>query len=84
MTRITAILKENFPDAGISAREVRKASDAAYKAYEAHMADIRAKGQEIIKSARAQHKRIIVLAGRPYHADPEVNHGIDKLITRRG
>ncbi len=29
-------------------------------------------------------RRIIVLAGRPYHVDPEVNHGIDTLITRHG
>ena len=39
---------------------------------------------EIIDEARRQGKRIIVLAGRPYHVDPEVNHGIDHLITRHG
>ena len=45
---------------------------------------IRAKGVEIIERARAEGRRIIVLAGRPYHVDPEVNHGIDTLITRFG
>ena len=40
------------------------------------MAQIRVKGSEIIDEARRQGKRIIVLAGRPYHVDPEINHGI--------
>ena len=48
------------------------------------MAKIRVKGSEIIDEARRQGKRIIVLAGRPYHVDPEVNHGIDQLIIRQG
>ena len=69
---------------GISEREVQAAADAAYAEYEAHMAKIRVKGSEIIDEARRQGKRIIVLAGRPYHVDPEVNHGIDTLITRAG
>ena len=69
---------------GISEKEVQEAADAAYAEYEAHMAKIRVKGSEIIDEARRQGKRIIVLAGRPYHVDPEVNHGIDRLITRHG
>lgn len=32
----------------------------------------------------ANHKRGIVLAGRPYHVDPEINHGIPELITSYG
>ena len=69
---------------GISEKEVQEAADAAYAEYEAHMAKIRVKGSEIIDEARRQGKRIIVLAGRPYHVDPEVNHGIDQLIIRQG
>ena len=38
------------------------------------MALVRQKGEQIIEKARAEHRRIIVLAGRPYHVDPEVNH----------
>ena len=48
------------------------------------MADIRAEGQRIVMQARAEGKSIIVLAGRPYHADPEINHGIHKLICALG
>ena len=80
--KLTAILQKHFPD--ITLREVRRASDAAYAAYEAHMADIRAKGEEMIAKAREEGRRIIVLIGRPYHVDPEVNHGIDKLIAGFG
>ena len=80
--KLTAILQKHFPD--ITLREVRHASDAAYAAYEAHMADIRQKGEEMIAKAREEGRRIIVLIGRPYHVDPEVNHGIDKLIAGFG
>ena len=69
---------------GISQREVQEAADEAYAEYASHMAKIRARGGEIITEARRQGKRIIVLAGRPYHVDPEVNHGIDRLIVRHG
>lgn len=69
---------------GISKAEVQAAADAAYAEHARHLAAIRAKGEEIIAEARKQGKHIIVLAGRPYHVDPEVNHGIDRLITRCG
>lgn len=45
---------------------------------------MRQKGAEIIDRARAEGKRILCLAGRPYHADPEINHGIDLLLTSLG
>ena len=80
--KMTDILQKHFPD--IRLAEVRAASDAAYAAYEAYMADLRAKGEEMIAQARAEGRRIIVLIGRPYHVDPEINHGIDKLIAGFG
>ena len=76
------ILSREFPD--IKRGEVRAAADAAYAEYANHMSLIRREGERIIRQARAEGRRIIVLAGRPYHVDPEVNHGIDTLITRFG
>ena len=38
----------------------------------------------MIAEARRQKLPIIILSGRPYHLDPEINHGIDKLITSLG
>ena len=83
---VRKMAKEVLPKyfGGISEKEVQAAADAAYAEHEAHMAQIRVKGSEIIDEARRQGKRIIVLAGRPYHVDPEINHGIDHLITRYG
>ena len=80
---VRKMAKEVLPKyfGGISEKEVQAAADAAYAEHEAHMAQIRVKGSEIIDEARRQGKRIIVLAGRPYHVDPEINHGIDHLIT---
>ncbi len=80
--KLYAILSKHFPT--LTQREVQQASDAAYAAYEAYMADVRAKGEEMVAAARRQGRRIIVLAGRPYHVDPEINHGIDKLIEGFG
>ena len=62
---------------------ISNAIKLAYAEYKAHMMDTRNKAKEMIKEARKQGKRIIVLAGRPYHIDPEVNHGIDKLIIKQ-
>ena len=80
--KIHAVLQREFP--GIQRSEVKAAADAAYAEYERHMALIRAEGDRMIRQARAEGRRIIVLAGRPYHVDPEVNHGIDTLITQFG
>ncbi len=72
--KIYNVLQRYFPD--ISKAEVREAGDAAYAEYARHMARIRGEGARIMEQARA--------GGRPYHADPEVSHGIDTLITRSG
>ena len=68
----------------IPLKEVKGAVKSAYKELYDYKARIRAKGSEIIERARAERRRIIVLAGRPYHIDPEVNHGIDNLIVKLG
>ncbi len=75
-------LTKSWP--GLDKTAVRAAIDAAYAEYARHMQQVREKGAAIIDAARAQGKHIIVLAGRPYHVDPEVNHGIDQLIIRQG
>ena len=71
-----------FP--GITRKEVRKAVDDAFAAYEKHMLDVRRKGEEAVAWARAHGKPIMILAGRPYHIDPEIGHGIDKLVASLG
>ena len=80
--KIFEILRKTFPD--LTKQEVREAADAAYAEYANHMALLRKEGGRMMERARAEGRRIIVLAGRPYHVDPEINHGIDTLITRFG
>ena len=62
-------------------KQIEQALDEGFSRLNAYHADVRAKGEEIILKARAEGRQIIVLAGRPYHADPEINHGIGKLLT---
>lgn len=72
-------LSFHFPD--ITLNEVRVAAAKAYEEQEQYKNKIIAKGNEIIAKAEKEGKKIFVLAGRPYHIDPEINHGIDKLIS---
>lgn len=62
-------------------KQIEEALDEGFARLEKYHADVYAKGREIISKARAAGKNIVVLAGRPYHADPEINHGIGKLLT---
>ena len=64
--------------------EVVTAARAAWAEQEAARADIRKKGEEVLAWMEAHQARGIVLAGRPYHIDPEINHGIPELITSFG
>lgn len=66
---------------GITLKDVKAAAKAAYAENDNYLEKVRAYGDDIIARAENEGKRIIVLAGRPYHADPEINHGIDKLIS---
>ncbi len=64
--------------------EVKSALEAGFAALSEYHAAVRERSGQIIKKAREEGKEIIVLAGRPYHADPEINHGIARLITSLG
>lgn len=66
---------------GIPKRETVAAARAAYKAYDDYKEDLRAKAQRFIEFARKEGMPIMIVAGRPYHMDPEINHGINDLIT---
>ena len=80
--RMFALLQKHF--GGFSKSQVAAACKKAYAAYDGYMDDIYRQGLRVVEEAREQGKRIIVLAGRPYHADPEINHGIHKLIAALG
>ena len=73
-----------FNEFHIPKRETAAAVKAAYIAYNAYKNDLRNTGRTYIDSARAEGRPILVVAGRPYHMDPEINHGINDLITSYG
>ncbi len=64
--------------------KISKALDEGFARLEKYHEDVRAKADEICDKAERQGKQIIVLAGRPYHLDNEINHGINKLLTSLG
>lgn len=63
---------------------VQLAVTAGFQAYEQWMADFRAEGDRVLQYAKDHGMKTVVLAGRPYHIDPEINHGLDRLISSFG
>lgn len=77
-------LAEVFAEDGVTEAEAAAALELGFAEDAKVKADIRAEGERALEQLRATGGRGIVLAGRPYHVDPEVNHGIPELITGLG
>ena len=73
-----------FKEYNFNKKELTNAAKKAEEEYQKCKNDIREKGAETVKYIEEHNLRGIVLAGRPYHIDPEINHGIDTLITSLG
>lgn len=80
-SRLVDIFTKEFD---IPKSEILNAASKGFEELEAVKRDIQKKGEETIKYLDETGKRGIVLAGRPYHIDPEINHGIPELITSYG
>ena len=79
---VTKRLTEIFPD--IPESEVKEAAHKAWEEMAAVHKDIEKKGEETLQYLKETGRRGIVLAGRPYHIDPEIHHGIPDLINSYG
>ena len=79
---VTERLVQEFPE--ISADEVKAAAHKAWEEMDHCRKDIMRKGEETLKYLEETGRRGIVLAGRPYHIDPEIHHGIPDLINSYG
>ena len=77
-------LVELFTEKGIPEEEIRTAFTAAWKELATAREDMRQKGEETLAYLKASGRKGIVLAGRPYHVDPEIHHGIPELINSYG
>ncbi len=82
--RLSARLFEELGDLGISRGEIDAAVGSAWREQAAFKAEVRARGEEILAEMERRGLTGIVLAGRPYHSDPEINHGIDELAASLG
>ncbi len=77
-------LVEVFSAWQIGSREAWNAVQAGVLEQARYRADVRAEGARVLRTLQADGKRGIVLAGRPYHIDPEVHHGIPEMINSLG
>ena len=78
----TQALEKEFSE--LPAEEIRRAAARGWAEMEASREDIKKKGEEVLSYLEETGTQGIVLAGRPYHLDPEINHGIPELITSYG
>ena len=78
------LVEEFTKEFQIPEKEIRNAAEAAWTELANTREDMRRKGEETLRYLEETGKRGIVLAGRPYHVDPEINHGIPELINSYG
>ena len=77
-------LSAAFAHLHISEEEMARAVERGFAELAKFKADVQQKGEEVLARLQATNERGIVLAGRPYHLDPEINHGIANIITQEG
>ena len=74
-------LTRAFAPFHIGREEVRTAVQLARQEQNRYREDVRKQGAYALNYAARNHKKCIILSGRPYHVDPEINHGMDKMIS---
>ncbi|WP_069997430.1 2-hydroxyacyl-CoA dehydratase [Cellulosilyticum sp. I15G10I2] len=77
-------LYETLKGFGISRREIKYAVEKGYEAIDAFKKDIQKKGEETLAYIHEKQIQGIVVSGRPYHIDPEINHELTRIITSEG
>ncbi|MFA5527674.1 MAG: acyl-CoA dehydratase activase-related protein [Peptostreptococcales bacterium] len=83
-SKLAKKLVEVFKDYHISLKEAREAVSAGEQEDKRFKMDIKNKGRAILSELKRENKQGIVLAGRPYHLDPEINHGIPNVLLSYG
>lgn len=82
--RFVKRLFEEMKDFGIAEDEIQAGADKAYREQAAFNAEMQKAGEDALKYIKENHVKGIVLAGRPYHTDPQINHGIPEMINSLG
>lgn len=77
-------LFESLRDYNVSMKEIENSLELADKELYNYKKDVQAQGEKILEFITKNNKKGIVLAGRPYHIDPEINHGLEKIVNELG
>jgi predicted nucleotide-binding protein (sugar kinase/HSP70/actin superfamily) len=80
--RMHKLLGDTVP--GLTIAELTAAAEKGYEAHDAFRREVVEAGQRALAHAEEFGRPVIVVAGRPYHVDPEINHGVDKMLTTLG
>ncbi len=83
-SRLADRLYEELKSFDLSKGEIKKAVEAAWQEDERIKDDIRSQGEKVLDYLKANRMKGVVLAGRPYHLDPGINHGIPEVFTSNG
>ena len=65
----------------LTKKEMEQATEKAFKTYHEYRETVRQEGSRVLKFAEENNYPVIILASRPYHIDPEINHGLDRLLN---
>lgn len=82
--KMVKVIQRHMAKYDIDPRDIERAIDCAYGELEIYKNDLKIKAEEMIDQARKENRKIIILSGRPYHIDPEINHGIPQMISNYG
>ncbi len=82
--KMVKITQREMAKYDIDPRDIERAIDCAYGELEIYKNDLKIKAEEMIEQARKENRKIVILSGRPYHIDPEINHGIPQMISNYG
>lgn len=83
-TSMVKVLSEEFQDLGITETEIAHALRHGFEELDQFKLDVCQQGEKTLRMLTETNQRGIVLSGRPYHLDPEINHGISEVITQEG
>ncbi len=84
MKKLKKRLAEEFKSEGVNSDEISRAVDKAAAEMENYRRDVQNFGENLLKRIENSGEHAILLVGRPYHVDPEINHGIDAMIQSYG
>lgn len=77
-------LYDTFKPFGVSEADVKTAFEQGLTELDHFKRKVQSRGEDVLMRIHEKGEHAIVLAGRPYHLDPEINHGISQIVTQEG